>query len=74
MDMKMIRCGDGASVLRTLAWVRCHLARAFSTLRTTGRPRGLGTAAMYVRGLAESFLLPVDRARCLYRATQAAQR
>ena len=74
MDMKMIRCGDCASVLRTLAWVRYHLARAFSTLRTTGRPRGLGTAAMYVRGLAESFLLPVDRARCLYRPTQAAQR
>jgi len=74
MDMKMIRCGDGGSVARALEWIRSYLTSVLSAFLTTGRPRGLGAVAMYMRGLVESFLLPVDRDRCLYLAPRSAAR
>jgi len=74
MDMKMIRCGDGGSVARALEWIRSYLTSVLSAFLTTGRPRGLGAVAMYMRGLVESFLLPVDRDRCLYLTPRSAAR
>jgi len=71
MDMKMIRCGDWRSLWRALDQIRRYLGDILLALVTRGRPSGLGSLAMYVRGLAESFLLPVDRRRCLYVAAAA---
>ena len=66
MDMKMIRCGDIASVWRALSLIRMYTASLLSALATGRRPLGLGRLAMYVRGLAESFAQPVDRSQRLY--------
>lgn len=74
MDMKMVRCGDWRSLWRVLDQVRRYLGDSLSALASHGRPSGLGSLANYVRGLAESFLLPVDRARCLYVPAKSAAR
>lgn len=72
MDMKMIRCGDMTAVWRALEQIRSYLSTFLLLLAAGKRPSGLGRLAMYVRGLAESFLLPVDQARCLYVASRHA--
>ena len=74
MDMKMIRCGDIASVWRALTLIRIYTASLLSALATGRRPLGLGRLAMYVRGLAESFLLPVDRSQRRYRGIKPVAR
>ena len=70
MDMKMIRCGDMEATSRAVEQIRSYLSTFASLLAEGKRPSGLGKLAMYVRGLAESFLVPVDRARCLYRTVR----
>ena len=65
-DMKMIRCGDWASLWRALSRICRYVITVLSALATGRRPLGLGALVMYVRGLAESFMIPVDRVRCLY--------
>ena len=66
MDMKMIRSGDTRSIWRVLDQIRSYLFTILASLVTGRRPLGLGALVMYVRGLAESFLRPVDRAQYLY--------
>ena len=75
MDMKMIRIGDARSIGRVLDQIRSYLFTILAFLATGRRPLGLGALAMYVRGLAESFLMQVDQERCLYiTAKQKARR
>ena len=74
MDMKMIRCGDREAVWRVLDLLRIYIINVLSALATGRRPLGLGRLAMYMRGLAESFLLPVDRVRRLYVTAKPAVR
>lgn len=67
LNMKLLRCGDpsalgliivrGAQLLAYISW---------RNLLTRRGPTGLARIAMYLRGLYDSFLLPVDRKRCLY--------
>ena len=74
MDMKMIRCGDLRSLWRALDQIRRYVRTILWAVITRKRPLGIAALAMYVRGLAESFSLPIDRAQRLYVTAKPAVR
>jgi len=67
MNMKLLRCGDLSALPLTLmrGLRQLHFISWRHLIRRDG-PTGLGRIAMYLRGLYDSFLLPVDRRRRLY--------
>jgi len=67
LNMKLLRCGDLSALHLIIARGRSHLHSInWANLVTRRGPNGFGRIVMYLRGLYDSFLLPVDRARCLY--------